>query len=165
MNDFKIWGWDKKPRTMLRYIKAGDIFCFKLNNQNYCFGRIVIKFIVGHIAEIFDIISNSPDLSEAKIRNAHRMIDPVILDSYLLFDRKFEGDWRIIGHQQNYSPNNMQNVYFTYGIEPWFKKVDIWQNETLISEKEAESLPRVSPLNDYHIKQLMKNFNIKLNIH
>ncbi|MGM7491034.1 phosphotriesterase, partial [Proteus mirabilis] len=25
MSDFKFWGWDKKPRTMLRFVKPGDI--------------------------------------------------------------------------------------------------------------------------------------------
>ncbi|EOY6911602.1 phosphotriesterase, partial [Proteus mirabilis] len=25
MSDFKFWGWNKKPRTMLRYVKPGDI--------------------------------------------------------------------------------------------------------------------------------------------
>ncbi|EAN2280869.1 phosphotriesterase, partial [Salmonella enterica] len=29
MSDYKFWGWDKKPRTMLRFVKPGDIFCFK----------------------------------------------------------------------------------------------------------------------------------------
>ena len=24
----KLWNWDKKPRTMQRYLKRGDIFCF-----------------------------------------------------------------------------------------------------------------------------------------
>ncbi|EQB8803627.1 phosphotriesterase, partial [Proteus mirabilis] len=24
MSDFKFWGWNKKPRTMLRYEKPGD---------------------------------------------------------------------------------------------------------------------------------------------
>ncbi|EOY6912024.1 phosphotriesterase, partial [Proteus mirabilis] len=24
MSDFKFWGWDKKPRTMLRFVKPGD---------------------------------------------------------------------------------------------------------------------------------------------
>lgn len=70
ISDFKLWGWDKKTRTMLRFIKAGDIFCFKLDEQRYCFGRIIIKFMVGHIAELFDNISNSPDISEAEIKQA-----------------------------------------------------------------------------------------------
>ncbi|EAO4255974.1 phosphotriesterase, partial [Salmonella enterica] len=26
MSDYKFWGWDKKPRTMLRFVKPGDIF-------------------------------------------------------------------------------------------------------------------------------------------
>lgn len=159
ISDFKLWGWDKKTRTMLRFIKAGDIFCFKLDEQRYCFGRIIIKFMVGHIAELFDNISNSPDISEAEIKQARRLIEPVILDSYSLFDKKIEkgSDWRIIGHQQNYVPTDMDGVYFTYGEEPWCKKVDIWGNKIPISEQEAESLPRVSPFGDYNIKELLKD--------
>ncbi|MCO6505152.1 MAG: immunity 26/phosphotriesterase HocA family protein [Snodgrassella sp.] len=158
MSDFKLWGWDKKPRTMLRFIKAGDIFCFKLDEQRYCFGRIIIKFMVGHVAELFDNISNSPDISEAEIKQARRLIEPVILDSYSLFDRTSEGEWRIIWHQQNYVPTDMDNVYFTYGVQKWCKKVDIWGNKTPISEQEAESLPDVAPLGDYNIrKELLKD--------
>ncbi|EAP4008886.1 phosphotriesterase, partial [Salmonella enterica] len=26
MSDYKFWGWDKKSRTMLRFVKPGDIF-------------------------------------------------------------------------------------------------------------------------------------------
>ncbi|PIT60665.1 immunity 26/phosphotriesterase HocA family protein [Snodgrassella alvi] len=157
MSDFKLWDWDKKPRTMLRFIKAGDIFCFKLNEQRYCFGRIIIKFMVGHAAELFDNISNSPAISEAEIKQARRLIEPVILDSYSLFDRKSEGEWRIIGHQQNYVPTDMDGVYFTYGVQQWCKKVDIWENEIPISEQEAESLPHVAPLGDEDIKELLKD--------
>ncbi|HGB1595542.1 TPA: phosphotriesterase, partial [Salmonella enterica subsp. enterica serovar Lansing] len=24
MSDYKFWGWDKKPRTMLRFVKPGE---------------------------------------------------------------------------------------------------------------------------------------------
>lgn len=51
----------------------------------------------------------------------------------------------------------MDGVYFTYGEEPWCKKVDIWGNKIPISEQEAESLPRVSPFGDYNIKELLKD--------
>ncbi|EAB0058867.1 phosphotriesterase, partial [Salmonella enterica] len=27
MSYFKVWDWDKKLRTMLRFVKLGDIFC------------------------------------------------------------------------------------------------------------------------------------------
>ncbi len=33
MSKIKIWGWNKKKRTMIRYIKPGDIFCFELSEQ------------------------------------------------------------------------------------------------------------------------------------
>jgi len=85
ISNFKLWGWDKKTRTMLRFIKARDIFCFK------------------------------------------------------------------------YVPTDMDGIYFTYGEEPWCKKVDIWGNKIPISEQEAESLPRVSPFGDYNIKELLKD--------
>ncbi|EAB3441595.1 phosphotriesterase, partial [Salmonella enterica] len=26
---------------MLRFVKPGDIFCFKLDEDRYCFGRII----------------------------------------------------------------------------------------------------------------------------
>ncbi|OCG77550.1 hypothetical protein [Gilliamella sp. Occ4-3] len=83
----------------------------------------------------------------------------MILDSCSLFDRKIEkgSDWRIIGHQKNYVPTDMDGVYFTYIEEPWCKKVDIWENEIPISGKEAEFLPRVFPFGDYNIKELLKD--------
>ncbi|WP_342777796.1 hypothetical protein [Mixta tenebrionis] len=36
-----------------------------------------------------------------------------------------DGDWRIIGHQGNFSPVDIENVYFTYGLENSCKKVDV----------------------------------------
>ncbi|EAR8131262.1 phosphotriesterase, partial [Salmonella enterica] len=33
MSYFKVWDWDKKLRTMLRFVKLGDIFCFKLDGD------------------------------------------------------------------------------------------------------------------------------------
>ncbi|EKK8473443.1 phosphotriesterase, partial [Salmonella enterica] len=28
---------------MLRFVKPGDIFCFRLDEDRYCFGRIISK--------------------------------------------------------------------------------------------------------------------------
>lgn len=41
MSNFKFLVWEKKPRTMLRYVKPGDIFCFKADVGRYRFGRIM----------------------------------------------------------------------------------------------------------------------------
>ena len=30
MSNLKILGWDKKPKTLYRYIKEGDIFAFQI---------------------------------------------------------------------------------------------------------------------------------------
>lgn len=157
MSDFKLWGWDKKPRTMLRFVKPGDIFCFRLDKERYCFGRIISKIVTGHVAELFDFISDSPEITE--INMSERAIPPIVIDTYSLFDKKIEegSDWRIIGHQNNYIPDNVDGVFFVYGVENSCKKVDVFDNESSISEKDAENYPRLTPHGDYQIKSLLNN--------
>ena len=45
MDRVNLWGWDKKTRTMLRFIKVGDILCFKINEseEKYGYGHWIIK--------------------------------------------------------------------------------------------------------------------------
>ena len=159
MSDFKFWGWDKKPRTMLRFVKPGDIFCFKLDERRYCFGRIMSLMTVGHIAEFFDIFMESPTVSESKINNSKRIINPIIIDTYSLFDKKIEegSDWRIIGHQDNYTPENIDDIYFAFGIGDFCKKKDFFGNVTSISESEWNLLPKLSPKGDFDIKKIFSD--------
>ncbi|WP_330986338.1 MULTISPECIES: immunity 26/phosphotriesterase HocA family protein [Enterobacterales] len=158
MSDFKFWGWDKKPRTMLRFVKSGDIFCFRLDEGKYCFGRVISKIMTGHVAELFNFTSPVPEVTGKNIIELERVIDPIVIDTYSLFDKKVEsgGDWRIIGHQSNYEPTNVEHVYFSYGLGSSCKKEDVFGNAYSISEKEAWSLPRLSPQGDYDVKQLLK---------
>lgn len=155
MNDFKFWGWDKKPRTMLRFVKPGDIFCFKLEEDRFCFGRIITLMTVGHLSELFDIVKSFPEITESEINSAKRFIEPIILDTYSLFDKKLEigSDWRIIGHQENYIPRNIDNIYFAFGVGESCKKKDCYGNVFSISENEWERLPKLSPKGDFDIKK------------
>jgi len=91
VSEIKIRGWGAKPRTMLRYIKSGDIFMFQVDDNRYGIGRILIKIDFGHLAEVFDEILRSTELSEEIIRHLKRVNSPIILDSYGLFDKKLEG--------------------------------------------------------------------------
>lgn len=50
MSNIKLWDWNKKKKTMIRYLKHGDIFCFQLDESRYCFGRLIAKTLVGYIA-------------------------------------------------------------------------------------------------------------------
>jgi len=151
----KIWGWNKKVRTMLRFIKPGDIFCFQLNEQTYCFGRIIAETIPGHIAEIFDYMSAEPVINGQDIEASLRLMELLVLDSYGLFDRKIKGDWRIIGHQKEYVPSDVENVYFTYGIGASCKKIDVYGNKTSISQAEQSNYMDLSPRGDGYIKNLI----------
>ena len=157
MSKIKIWKWDKKPRTMLRFIKPGDIFCFKINNNKYAFGRIVSKIFSGHVAEFFNMLLPTPNIDESHLKGTGTLLPVQLIDSYSLFDKKIEADsdWRIIGHHENYTPNNMSNIYFTYGLEDSYKKIDIFDNETIATEADIRKYPRLNPLGDYDIKLIL----------
>lgn len=53
-------------------------------------------------------------------------------------DKKIEpeSDWRIIGHQDNYSPENVDEIYFAFGIGDSCKKKDFYGNVFPIDESE-----------------------------
>lgn len=134
MSDYKFWGWDKKLRTMLRFVKPGDIFCFKLDEDRYCFGRIITLMTVGHLSELFDIIKKSPGITELEISNARRIIE----------------------HQVNYNPKNLDGIYFALGIGDSCKKKDCYGNDFLISESEWKTLPKLSPKGGFDIKKRLE---------
>ncbi|MFP1785878.1 immunity 26/phosphotriesterase HocA family protein [Lonsdalea quercina] len=159
MSDFDFWGWEKKPKTMLRFVKPGDIFCFKINDDKYGFGRIISKLTPGHVVEVFNLLLPKPIVSEKEIVNSKRAFPPVVIDTYGLFDKKVEptSDWRIIGHQKDYLPKDMNGFYFFFGIGNSCKKKDIFGNVYPITEDEAELLPELSPHTDYDIKKLLVN--------
>ena len=146
-----LWGWEKKPRTMLRYIKIGDIFCFRYGHRTYRFGRIMAK-VIFHIVEIFDCASDQPVITEADILAAKRLL-VTPLDTYSLFDRKSEGEWRIIGHQEDYTPENAENIWFSWGIASGCRKSNVLDQTVFISEEEWKALPPLSPDGDYGVKK------------
>lgn len=149
--ELEIWGWDKRPRTMLRYLDAGQIFCFKFDENKYCFGRLMTKCCVGHIAEIFDYTSSVPGITAEIFSNCKR-ISVQILDSYSLFDRKTEGEWRIIGACGNYIPTEVENIIFHLGIGNDMRLTDFFDRQTKISAGEAKKYPPLSPRGDRQIK-------------
>lgn len=156
----KIWGWEKKPRTMIRYIKIGDIFCFKFDDHTYRFGRIAAKEIF-HIGEILDYVSDRPVITEEDIRGAEWLV-VTPLDTYSLFDRRTEGEWRIIGHQEDYIPKHMEDVWFSWGIASGCRKSDVYGHTVFISEQEWKALPPLSPGGDYNVKhEIMKKLKEK----
>lgn len=156
MQRIRIWGWDKKERTMLRYLKSGDIFCFRTDEKSYCFGRIIAKVDAGHLTEILDYISDKPYIDINNIEKAVRLGDPIVLDSYSLFDRKAEGDWRIIGHQEDYVPNDFQNIYLTFGTGKEWEKIDLFGNVTKISVEEHLKYILMSPKGNYQINRFIQ---------
>ncbi|WP_373565886.1 Imm26 family immunity protein [Microbulbifer okhotskensis] len=130
---------------MLRFIKAGDIFCFQHTEATFVFGRISGRSSIGHIVEIFNLAKEEPTITERELNIATRALAPFIIDSYSLFDRKTEGEWRIIGRIKGFEPQDIDNIFFVYGVEGLKRKIDFNDNDIAISDEEAEGVPRYSP--------------------
>lgn len=115
MKKIKIHAWDKKPRTMLRFIKISDIFCYKFEENIFVLGQIIGKVRVGHVIQFFDIFKTKPIISVEEIESAHFIHKPIIVDSYSLFDKSPIRAWRIIGHQSDFDQSPFQNLAFKWG--------------------------------------------------
>lgn len=95
-------------------IKPGDIFAFKINDGRYCFGRCISLTNTGTFVEIFDYFSKYPIFDYSKLEKW--LIDPLVIDSYGLFERKVEGEWFIIGETPDYEMSeHLKNSIFYYG--------------------------------------------------
>ncbi len=150
----QIWGWDKKPRTMRRYLKRGDIFCFRYDDSRYCFGRIIERDETSFcIIEIFDYVSDKPEISAEQIEKAKRLISPDTIDSYCLFDKKMDGEWRIIGHHKDYRAVDYDDIYLTFGIGNDWKKKDLYGNITKIPPEERHKYILHRCNTDYYVKE------------
>jgi hypothetical protein len=157
-NSFVFWGWEKKERTMLRFIKTGDVFSFQYDEKTFCFGRILLrKEKIATIAEIFNYISDVPIISKEDIDRASRIFSPINIDAYTLFDRKLEGEWRVIGHCENHTPKDADSLYFARGYPPTIK-MDILGNETAVSGNETETLLDLAYYGDPHAKELIETY-------
>lgn len=141
--------WENRVKTTLRGLKIGDIFCFELNGNGYGVGRIMTRNSLGHVAEIFDEVLQAPIVKEVPLK---RVGHPIILDSYSLFDRKTEGDWRVVAHDPDYKPSAAESVRFVYGVADNTREVDIFDNEAPLADKNKR-LPSYSPMGDEDVKE------------
>lgn len=79
------------------------------------------------------------------------MVTP--LDTYSLFDRKSEGEWRITGRQEDYiPPEDAKDLWFAWGTGLGCKKSNVLYQTVPISGEEWEALPHLSPGGDYDVK-------------
>lgn len=146
----KLWDWEKKPRTMLRYIKIGDIFCFKLDEHTYGFGRIM-ACVMFHIVEFFDYTSDQPVIQMEDIAGADRLL-VTSMDVYRLFDRKTQGDWRIIGHHKDYVPEQAEDLWFGWGYPSNRKKSNVFEEAFPIGEEEWQTLTTLTGRGDQELR-------------
>ena len=143
MSNLKILGWDKKPKTLYRYIKEGDIFAFQIKIDLFGFGRILAKNPLGVSAEIFDVFEANPDdFFRNKNYDRTTTLFVTILDAHSLFQEKLDTEWRIIAKDTNYD-NPYADIYTS--ISPimkimhnpdFSKKMEITKEEAVSTIKQ-----------------------------
>ncbi|WP_308018360.1 Imm26 family immunity protein [Neisseria bergeri] len=154
MDRVNLWGWDKGTRTMLRFIKVGDILCFKINEseEKYGYGILIAKLDGWFACRIYDIQHTNPNVVTTKeIMEAKQLGKIFILDVYSTLDNKkhiHKGEWRVLGHYDNFelTPDEIKNVFFEYGPSGMKRKIDLLGNDQEISDKEAERYLPYSPV-------------------
>lgn len=145
----ELWGWEKKPRTMLRHIKVGDIVCFEIDKTGtkFGYGQLISKLKTGgFVLKAMNIVHNNPnDITIYEVLNSDLFGKPCILDAYTAFDKKMtkNGEWRIIGREIEFIANkeDLDSIYFVYGINGYKKRINLLNEEEIISDMEADNYP------------------------
>jgi len=140
----KIREWNEKPRTKLRFIKIGDIFCYQFSEEMFVFGQILGKVNVGHVIQFFDFFQASPTITVEELSRAQFIGKPIIIDSYTLFDRSPVWSWQIIGHQVDFDPSPFKDLAFKWGDPNGLHFGKVWldgrREPKIFSREEVEEL-------------------------
>lgn len=145
MENIIILGWKKKPKTLYRYLKNGDIFAYQIREDLFGFGRILAKNPWGASAEFFDLFSSSTDaIFEKEIKQLETLFI-VVLDVYTLFQKKILlPEWRVIARSKNFV-NPYENQITSISSTMCISHNPNFQIEQKITQEEAISILRESP--------------------
>jgi hypothetical protein len=116
-------GLQRQAEDHAPLIKPGDALMPALENSKYGLRRILSQVSLGRVAEILDAELAEPSLNAVSVDALRRRGRPTVVDSYGLFDKKLEGDWCIISHQDGFVPSNVDGVFFTHRPGPLRKRV------------------------------------------
>jgi len=129
----------KENKSRERF-KPGDVFYLELPDGRYAFGRCISKVSIGHIVEIFNYFSDKP-VFDLGLTN-ERLFRPIPLDSWsVLRCNKRDGNWKVIGHDADFVPTNMEDALYVYGTGPTRKVVNyLGQIVGEVSSKEVDKI-------------------------
>jgi len=134
----------------------GDFFCFELEAGGFGCGRILAKVSLGHSVEIFSGVENSPDYTPAWLKKGVAFYD--IVDSYSLFDKKKEGDWRVVASGNLDSDFDFDAAFFGYGTRGDRQKVNLAGTRSPCDEEVYLTLPPYRPAGNKSIVAKFVNF-------
>lgn len=166
MKKLKIFDWQKE-KTLYRYIKSGDIFCYQISEKLYGYGRIIAKNYWSATVEIFDYFTQKPADFDFEKNNDYPVLFKCILDCVTLFQAKLESDWRIIAQDPNYINKNPKEITSISIIDGMAHNADFTYSEIIGEEKALEMVKNRLELDEtlhshYHILSLLIRYKPNL---
>lgn len=156
MIEIYLNGWEKKPRTKLSSLVVGDVFALAVDRGGYAFGRLVSRIPGGYLVEVFNIVKNAPVIDAAEYVDLKVLIRPMAIDCYGLFDRKIEGDWRVIGRDVGYKYPAPDTCLLKYGAMGDYKYINVL-GERVEYLGDPEDVPLMSISGDYHVQEKIRD--------
>ena len=94
--NIKILGWEKKPKSLVRYLNAGDYFAYQIGEGLYGWGQLLARNDLGWSAIFFKYLTDNADNFDINNPEQQERLFITIVDAYRLFQDKSYGDFRII---------------------------------------------------------------------
>lgn len=132
-------------------LKEGDILSFELTPQLFGFAKVVAKNKLGDAIEVYDFFSSHQDDYKKAIVSPPLFEQPIILDGYSIFWKRGDGNWDVVGRDENFKFDVMDGakVKFKYGVPGLFKLIDLnGVSYPNVSQEEAVKYPDYSPYNN-----------------
>ena len=155
----KFWNWDKKPHTTPGRLKRGDIFALEYDKATYCFGRVIEHKRNSYcILEFFDHISDKPEIDEETVLKAGRAIPLVNVNSEHIFNMKLDADIRVIGHQEDFTAPDYDDIGIFHFSANGTVKEDLYGNITIIPDEEKNKYLHFNWTSGQRIKSSLSEF-------
>ena len=137
--NIKILGWEGKPKSMVRYLNAGDYFAYQIGKGLYGWGQLWANGQWGWTTIFFNYFTDNPDNFDITKPEQQERLFITTVDAYCQFQSKRQGDWRIIIQVKNFD-NPYKDEFVTISATRNVMNSADYSKEKEYSEAELDAI-------------------------
>ena len=141
--NIKILGWEGKPKSLVRYLNAGDYFAYQIGKDLYGWGQLWGDGTWGWTSIFFNHFTNNPDKFDITKPEQQERLFITVVDAYRVFQTKRRGDCRIIVQVKNFD-NPHKDEFVTIAKGGVMHSAD-YSKEKSFSEDELKTMAQERP--------------------